>query len=110
MSPSALGTAALSGRPGRAVEDQPPQHAAPRSCQARRAHGTQADSISHLPRLRAGNAFALPLLEPQSAEGTQLMRSSPNKRAEHDLFDKDPDLFDQEPRAKIWQGNLETEH
>lgn len=65
--------------------------------------------MSHLPRLRPGNTFAPLLLEPQPAEGTQLTRSSPNKRAEHDLLDKDPNPFNLEPRAKIWQGNLERE-
>lgn len=44
-------------------------------------------------RTHAENTFALPLLEPQPAEGNQLTRSSPNKRAEHDLFDKDLDPF-----------------
>lgn len=50
----------------------------------------------------AGNAFALPQLEPQPAEGTQLMHS---KRTELDLLGKDPDLFNPEPRVKIGQGN-----
>lgn len=69
-----------------------------------------AAGISHLSCLQGGNAFALPQLEPQPAEGTQLMHSSPSKRTGLDLFDKDSDLFSQEPRVKIEQGNLEKEH
>lgn len=69
-----------------------------------------AAGISHLGCLQGGNAFALPQLEPQPAEGTQLMHSSPSKRTGLDLFDKDSDLFSQEPRVKIEQGNLEKEH
>lgn len=107
MSPSVLGTAAERARPRRAVEEQPLQCPASGSCGQDPA---QVGRISHLPHQQAGNAFALQLLEAQPAESTQLMHSSPNKRAEHDLFDKDLDHFNQEPRAKIWQENFEMEH
>ena len=57
-----------------------------------------------------GAQLPSPWLEPPPAEGTQLAHSSPDKGAEHDLFDKDPDPFSQDPRAKNVAMILETEH